>query len=99
MMVVLYFSCNFDVAVQGEEPCLPMQPSCSKVIISLNIIIIFKFFISHLDFKYSCLIIVFVCVYLALISRISVDGLSPFHSVSVLGVCLLLLFGIYSYIF
>ena len=24
MMVVLYFSCNSDVVVQGGEPCLPV---------------------------------------------------------------------------
>ena len=25
-MVVVYFSCNFDVVVQGGELCLPMAP-------------------------------------------------------------------------
>ena len=30
-MVVLYFSCNFDVVVQGGELCLTMLPSCPEV--------------------------------------------------------------------
>ena len=30
-MVVLYFSCNFDVVVRRGEPCLPMLPSWLEV--------------------------------------------------------------------
>ena len=29
-MVVVYFSCNFDVVLQRGEPCLPMPPFDQK---------------------------------------------------------------------
>ena len=31
MVFVLYFICNFDVVLQGGEPCLPMLPSRPEV--------------------------------------------------------------------
>ena len=36
MMVVLYFSCDFDVVVQRGEPSLSMPPSCVSVILFLK---------------------------------------------------------------
>ena len=35
-MVVLYFSCDFDVVVQRGEPSLSMPPSCVSVILFLK---------------------------------------------------------------
>ena len=40
IVVVLYFSCHFDVVVQEGEPCIPMLPSCLEVLNSLLLVLL-----------------------------------------------------------
>ena len=67
-MVVLYFSCNFDVVVRGDEPCLPTPLSWPEVpALFLEEAVLFPLYVHGILVKDQLIINVWVYSWLSIL--------------------------------